>query len=233
MQSDSIAIAVLQLHAPIRNRIGVRELLPLLARDPTSRLSGIRDVTLHMLPACLPDLRRGLDTETDLKLRDQFIRRYRSASRRDLERLTADFPELPDTLESPTGRYHKVRCHDGCVTIIGKSGTVTYRDRVPIARIKCGNLEYRGNNAFYVRTTGSFIIDGTSHFYPCHDSGECYVLPCGLVLESSRYGSKLVNVATCEYRVVNRALSALRYSDDYGDMCGGAATVGEDRLHYL
>lgn len=211
MKSISIGEGVKQLWPEYRLWEGRRAALIAAASDPTSRMAGIRDVTLHVLPYYLPDPRRRVDFAADKAAETLFLKKYAPDGRGDLIQIRADFPNVPDVLRS----VHKFLCHDGNITLIGEHGGATYRNGRVVNQLPTADIVHSGNGVFYSHADGAFIIAGTMYTYPCSPE-KCTALPCGLILEFANGKAKLVNVVTCEYAVVTKDERANIF-DDFGD----------------
>lgn len=215
MKCASIREAVERLHVPTRNWVAMREALSRLARDPSSRLAGIRDVALYMIPAYLPDPRSDgmADIAADRAAFDKFVARYFVGDRYQMDKLREDFPGWPPPHQYTRPPHNKIKFHAGLITVGGSTGMITYRNGVPIAPLG-PRRAYCGHSMFYDASAGEYVLNGVHYPYHCQPKDYC-ALPCGLVLQNwDRDFTKVINLETGETCVVDKTYPL--WTNDYG-----------------
>lgn len=199
-------VAVRALHPPTAAYLGTIDVLRSGASDRGSRLSGIRDVVLHMLLGYIRDPRCGRKYFDDMLADDtrmyrKFMRRWgrpRPDGRTDIDLACVSvFPDMPIHAAGPnyTVRY---KFHDGYVAFEGRGWFAVYdltkrrgEQYRCVLRFRAHDTKYLGNNVY--------VCDGKIHPQLRRDEGRrstfyrklprlnyydiVCALPCGLLLE--------------------------------------------------
>lgn len=183
--SVSIREAVERLDPATRNWLGMRDLLQLLVRDPTSRLIAIRDVILYIVMLMLPDPRISCadlqrEVEWDAATLEQLRERYRIPGlvSWSLEAIRRDYPDWPFVTRH---HFYDVKCCRGHVVVFTNSmSTIAIFDSKR-RLVASGRLKDRNIQGIYLIDDEPFVIPGRS----CTQimSGRT-ILPCGVTTNS-------------------------------------------------
>lgn len=182
------------------------------ARNPASRLAGIRDVALHVLPNYIPDPRRRLDAgiEADLAAWTEFKAKYEVGD----ANLSRDFPRLPYR-NIHDGKGYLVKFHEGTITFAGEYEFAIYRDGVPVLEV-AAEVNYLGNGALHDFRNNCVSIAGDLYRHS-NAHRPLYVLPCGLLIYEdclTPISTFITNLETGQ--TVQIADAELDVYDDYG-----------------